>query len=223
MTPQKRKRFKRKKPSEQLVKSHLAGIKRELLEGEKRPAFLEFLSKTDARRGLYALYDKRGKLYYAGKAIDLKRRIGQHLKDRHAESWDQMTLFFLSESANVGELEGLLIATVKPPGNKVKPKIGIDIRKSLEKFLKEDAVAQIRQVIYPNMLVKEDKLSGHLTPKKLKSLERKKLAKALDVSYARVSQLWNEDNKSLKVLRRYIKSAGKRDAVLLAFEKNKIA
>jgi hypothetical protein len=223
MTPQRRNKFKRKKLSEQLVRSHLAGIKRELLEGEKRPAFLEFLAKTDARRGLYALYDKRGKLYYAGKAIDLKRRIDQHLKDRHAESWDQMTLFFLSESANVSELEGLLIATVKPPGNKVKPKIGTDIRRSLEKFLKEDAVAQIRQVIYPDMLVKEDKLSGRLTPKKLKSLERKKLAKALDVSYGRVSQLWNEDKKSLKVLLRYIKSTGKRDAVLLAFEKNKIA
>ena len=73
------------------------------------------------------------------------------------------------------------------------------------------------------MPVKEDKLSGRLTPKKLKSLERKKLAKALDVSYGRVSQLWNEDKKSLKVLLRYIKSTGKRDAVLLAFEKNKIA
>ena len=81
MTPQRRNKFKRKKSSEQLVRSHLAGIKRELLEGEKRPAFLEFLAKTDARRGLYALYDKRGKLYYAGKAIDLKRRIDQHLEE----------------------------------------------------------------------------------------------------------------------------------------------
>jgi len=79
---------------EPLVRSHLSGIKRALLEGEKRLVFLEFLKQTNDRRGLYTLYDGTGRLYYAGKASDLPRRLDQHLKDRHAESWDEMTLFF---------------------------------------------------------------------------------------------------------------------------------
>lgn len=214
-------RKKKQKALVSFVRSHLAGIKRELLEGEKRPIFLEFLSRTDERRGIYALYDRKGKLYYVGKAIELKRRLNQHLLDRHSDSWDQMTLFFLSDSANVSELEGLLIATAMPPGNRVKPRIGTDIRKTLQTFLRKDALNQIDQVIFPDKIVKGDKLTGRLTPKKLRSLERKKLASALGISYTRVSQLWNRD-KSLKTLIRYIKSTGKRDAVLLAFEKKRI-
>jgi excinuclease UvrABC nuclease subunit len=70
------------------------------------------------RGGIYALYDKKGRLYYAGKASDLPRRLNQHLKDRHRDSWDRMTLFLVGDSANVAALEGLLIATAKPPGNK---------------------------------------------------------------------------------------------------------
>ena len=77
---------------EPLVLSHLNGIKRALLEGEKRPAFLEFLKQTDDRRGIYTLYGRDGRLHYAGKASDLPRRLDQHLNDRLAERWDEMTL-----------------------------------------------------------------------------------------------------------------------------------
>lgn len=212
----------KKRNAAQLVISHLTGIKRALLEGEKRAAFLEFLKQTDERRGLYALYDKKGRLYYTGKATDLRRRLDQHLKDRHADSWDQMTLFFLSSTANVSELEGLLIATAKPPGNSQRPRIGNDMKRQLKKFLKIDAMAQIDQVIYPGKKEKEDSLSGRITPKKLRNLGQSKLAIALGISYPRVNQLWNEEPKSLKTLRMYIKSAGRRDAVLLSFEKNRI-
>jgi len=113
---------------ERLVLSHLSGIKRALLEGEKRPVFLEFLRQTDDRRGLYTLYDHTGRLHYAGKASDLCRRLDQHLSDRHAESWDEMTLFFLSDSADIAELEGLLVAAAHPPGNKQKPRVGSEAK-----------------------------------------------------------------------------------------------
>ena len=35
--------------------------------------------------GIYALY-KGDDLYYIGKAVDLKRRLSQHLKDRHQKN-----------------------------------------------------------------------------------------------------------------------------------------
>ena len=67
-----------------LISSHLSGIKRALLEGEKRATFLDFLNTAlPARQGIYLLYDKKGRLYYAGKASDLARRLNQHLRDRH--------------------------------------------------------------------------------------------------------------------------------------------
>ena len=179
-----------------IVTSHLNNIKRALIEGEYRLAFLEFLKKQDECRGLYALYDKRSRLHYVGKASDLPTRLNQHLKDKHAESWDYMSLFFLDKSVNVAELEGLVVATTKPKGNTQKPHIGKDLRRELRKFLKSDVNDQINQAIYPEKQKnKKDNLFGRITAKKLKNISQENLAKALGISQGRVSQLINADKK----------------------------
>lgn len=207
---------RKKKWPKSLITSHLVGIKRALLEGEKRPAFLEFLLRQHARaaRGLYALYDKKGRLYYTGKASDLQRRLNEHLKDKHGDSWDRMTLFVVSDSANVAELEGLVVATANPPGNKQKPKIGKDLRKSLRRHLRDDATVQIDQAIYPERLKTSDRLLKRITTNHLGKISQSKLATALGISQARVSQLSSQG----KVLS-YIREAGKRDAILLLLQK----
>ena len=212
---------------EPLVLGHLAGIKRALLEGEKRPAFLEYLRQTDDRRGIYTLYDRGGRLHYAGKASDLPRRLDQHLNDRHAESWDEMTLFFLSDSADIGELEGLLVAAAHPPGNKQKPRIGSDKRKDLTRFLRQDAIEQIDQAVYPRKIHRFkdsdlNTLSGRITPKRLKSIKQAKLATVLGITQGRVSQLVRADPENYTVLRKYIQEAGRRDSVLLLLQKENL-
>jgi predicted XRE-type DNA-binding protein len=159
------------------------------------------------------LYDEKGRLHYTGKATDLPRRLNQHLKDKHGDSWDRMTLFLVGDSANVSELEGLLVATARPPGNKQKPKIGHDLRKRLRTYLKKDAVLQIDQAIYPERQNKADVLSGRITQKKLRTVSQKELAKVLGTSQPRVSQLFKNGE-----IRKYILEAGKRDAVLILLE-----
>ena len=218
---------KRETSPEPLVLSHLSGIKRALLEGEKRPVFLEYLRQTDDRRGIYTLYDAAGHLHYAGKASDLPRRLDQHLNDRHAESWDEMTLFFLSDSADIGELEGLLVAAAHPPGNKQKPRIGSDRRTDLKRFLRQDAMEQIEQVVYPHKIRPPkdsdlDTLSGRITPKKLKSIKQAKLAAVLGITQGRVSQLVRAEPNNYTVLRKYIQEAGRRDSVLLLLQKENV-
>lgn len=206
---------KRRRKRDSIITSHLGGIKRALLEGDKRTVFLEFMNQLRyARRGIYALYDKKGRLYYAGKASDLPKRLNQHLKDRHSESWDKMTLFLVSESANVSELEGLVVATAKPMGNKQKPRIGKDLRRSLRAYLKEDAVIQIDGAVYPEREYKRDTLSRRITSNKLRSVSQAQLARVLGISQPRVSGLARAG-----LLRRYIREAGKRDAVLLLLER----
>lgn len=198
-----------------LIAGHLGGIKRALLEGEKRAAFLDFLNRNlPAKQGIYALYDRRGRLYYTGKASDLAKRLNQHLRDRHGESWDRMTLFHVVDSANVAELEGLVIATARPPGNKQKPRVGQDLRKRLNQYLKQDAIAQIRQAIYPERHHAPDALSKHITVKKLRALGQARLGKVLGLSQPRVSRMFRDGQ-----IKRYIREAGKRDAVLLLLAK----
>ncbi|MBC6415054.1 MAG: GIY-YIG nuclease family protein [Bdellovibrionales bacterium] len=43
-------------------------------------------------QGVYALYNNN-ELYYVGKASNLKRRVRQHLKDRHA-LWTSLFIIF---------------------------------------------------------------------------------------------------------------------------------
>jgi len=211
-----------KRNAEPLVLSHLLNIKRALLEGEKRPVFLEYLRQNQGLRGLYTLYDSTGRLYYAGKASDLPQRLNQHLNDRHSGRWDEMTLFFLGDSADIAELEGLIVAAARPPGNKQKPQIGSDRRKELRRFLKQDAMAQIDQVVYPHNERREDTLLGRITPKKLRSIKQTQLASVLGITQGRVSQLVNAEPNHYTVLRKYIQEAGRRDSVLLLLQKKRV-
>ena len=86
---------------------------------------------------------------------------------------------------------------------------------------------QIDLVVYPHKIrsSKEenpDTLSGRITPKKLKAISQTRLATALGVSQARVSQLVRAEPNNYAVLRRYIQEAGRRDSVLLLLQKAKV-
>ena len=208
---------KRKRKSRSLISAHLSGIKRALLEGEKRPAFLAFLdSSLPAKQGIYALYDKKGRLYYSGKASVLPKRLNQHLRDRHGESWELMTLFLVANTANVAQLEGLVVAAARPPGNKQRPKIGQDLRRSLQQYLRRDAQLQIDDAIYPERHSSSDPLARRITTKKLRAVSQERLARVLAISQPRVSQLFKTN-----AIRQFIREAGKRDAVLLLLQKAK--
>ena len=162
------------------------------------------------------MYDTKGRLYYTGKASDLPKRLDQHLKDRHGERWNRMTLFQVAKTTNVAHLEGLVIAAARPPGNKQKPKIGQDLRRSLRRYLRRDADVQIDDAVYPERASPADVLARRITTRKLHAVSQARLAQVLGISQPRVSQLFRTN-----AIRRYIREAGKRDPVLLLLQKAK--
>ena len=89
------------------------------------------------------------------------------------------------------------------------------MRKSLRRFLREDAILLINQQIYPELQRSMDTLSRHLTTRKLKSVSQAELARVLGVSRSRVYNLFRAGS-----IRRYIREAGKRDSVLLLIQKS---
>ena len=131
-----------------------------------------------------------------------------------------MSLFFLDKSANIAEVEGLLVAGAHPKGNTQRPKIGKDMRQSLRKFLKADAMDQIDSMVLPNKPLK-DKLSNRITPKQLKKINQKSIANALGITQGRVSQIINYDKRGFKTLLAYIREGGHRDTILKLISKLK--
>jgi len=73
-------------------------------------------------QGLYALY-RRNKLYYVGLASDLRRRINQHLKDRHGGKWTHFSLYIIRKTDHIKELESMLLCIAYPEGNAQRGKL----------------------------------------------------------------------------------------------------
>jgi hypothetical protein len=122
--------------------------------------------------------------------------------------------FLVAKAANVAQLEGLVVAAARPPGNKQKPKIGQDLRKSLKRYLRQDAIQQIDEAVYPDREPSKGALARRITTKKLRSVSQARLARTLGITQPRVSVLFKSH-----AIRRYIREAGKRDAVLLLLQK----
>ncbi len=91
--------------------------------------------------GIYALY-KSDDLYYIGKAVDLKRRLSQHLKDRHHKKWDKFSLFIVNNEKHIGDLESLLVTICEPKGNRQHPRgkavnLESDFKKRIDTYRQE--------------------------------------------------------------------------------------
>jgi hypothetical protein len=74
------------------------------------------------QQGLYALYRKE-KLYYVGLARNLKSRVNQHVRDKHAGKWTHFSLYIIRHPEHIKELESLLLRIAYPAGNTVKGKL----------------------------------------------------------------------------------------------------
>lgn len=98
--------------------------------------------------GIYALYDEN-KLYYVGRASALKRRVNQHLKDRHDSQWTHFSLFLIKRADYIGDIESLLIRIAEPIGNRAKPR-GRDSKlliKELRGMIKQKHKDELRELI----------------------------------------------------------------------------
>jgi len=100
-----------------LVCQHLENLSRQMLE--QHPELISDFVK--GRSGVYALY-RRQKLYYVGLAGSLLRRLKNHLKDHHGQTWDRFSVYLTVGPQYMREIEALLIRISDPPGNKVKGK-----------------------------------------------------------------------------------------------------
>jgi predicted GIY-YIG superfamily endonuclease len=127
----------------QLFCQHLEKVSRTAL-ARHRDVIRQYVRR---RNGLYALY-RRGRLYYVGLTRDLRRRLGQHLDDRHGGSWDQFSVYLTIGDGHLRELEAFVLRTIKPAGNKQKGKFvkSEDLRRRFRRDVKERQMAELNDI-----------------------------------------------------------------------------
>jgi hypothetical protein len=92
----------------------------------------------EGRSGVYALYNG-DKLYYVGKATELRRRLAHHLRDKHVSKWTHFSFYVVKDAQHIGQIESMLISIAQPKGNNVQPR-DIDSKtlyRELDNLLKE--------------------------------------------------------------------------------------
>ncbi len=100
------------------------------------------------RHGIYALY-RNGQLYYVGLAIDLRRRVRQHLRDRHSGRWDRFSVYLVRERAHLSELETLLNRIAAPTGNLRRGSLrrALDLRPDLGRLVRSQDRARLHALL----------------------------------------------------------------------------
>ena len=127
-----------------LVTEHMENVGAELLE-----AYQGLIrDHLKAKHGVYALY-KGNTLYYVGLASNMRRRLGQHLKDRHKGLWDRFSIYITKSDRHMRELEALLLRIVKPSGNRQIGKLtgSTNLKRQLRQQLRDHHRAVERQLV----------------------------------------------------------------------------
>jgi len=124
-----------KRESRSIVIGHLEKVSSKVFDSHHK----QITEIIEGNYGVYALY-RREKLYYVGKASNLKSRVKQHLKDRHAGKWTHFSAYLIRKTDHINEIEALLLRIADPKGDKVKGKLkgSLNLRPKLKVLLSED-------------------------------------------------------------------------------------
>ncbi len=131
---------KARRKSRGLVLGHLERISSSVFERYRSV----ITGLVGGKHGIYALY-RNNQLYYVGLASDLKNRVPNHLKDRHAGRWNYFSLYLARSEKHMKELESLTLRIADPKGNKVRGRLkgATDLRPAFKKKLRQEALREI--------------------------------------------------------------------------------
>ena len=91
------------------------------------------------KHGIYVLYNKKGDIYYIGKASAIKQRLKDH-RNNHEKSkkWTRFSVFLTKKLSYLDHLEDALISIVEPQGNGNKRRIIPSMNKRIKNAINKN-------------------------------------------------------------------------------------
>ncbi len=165
-----------KRKSKPIVEGYLEKVSAGLLQ-KFSTAVTEHIKD---KQGIYALY-RNNNLYYVGLATDLKRRLKQHLKDQHQGKWTHFSLYVISKSEHIKELESLLLRIAYPKGNSQKGKLKAseNIKPTLERYVKNKQNEELKSIFSKPSTKQRPRKAKVSNPKHSKKTPKRSLLKAV--------------------------------------------
>ena len=118
-----------------MLTKKLEGISKEIFENRRHKKI--FIRHIENKHGVYALYNEN-KLYYVGRAMNLAKRIKNHLKNQHSANWTRFSLYFTKEEKYDNSIEDVIISIAQPKGNRVRSiRNDTILKKTIDKEIEE--------------------------------------------------------------------------------------
>ena len=174
--------MKRRKNRLNILVKKIEGINKVIVNNKKYLEVRKYIDKKiKTEHGVYALYNKAGKLYYVGRASDIISRVRQHTKNRHSRQWSYFSIYFTKKKQDAHDVEAIILSvlpTVK--GNKQnRSKLGEDkdLKKQIKKIKRYIDYERIKNIKRnPTFLnIGETKKEDKEKPKGRKNKERPNL------------------------------------------------
>lgn len=142
-----------------LVCQHLESVSRDVL-GKYKDIIREYVGR---RHGVYALY-RGSRLHYVGLASNLRSRLANHLRDRHANTWDHFSIYLTLGDEHLKELESLVLRITSPKGNRQKGKFrhSEDLRRPFRRQIAEYQRLELDRVFGPTRRKHAAKLTNRV-------------------------------------------------------------
>ena len=120
------------------------------------------------QHGVYALY-KGTSLYYVGLATNLRGRIKQHLRDKHAGKWDKFSLYLVRKADHIKELETLIMRVANPTGNVTGGRLpkADNLKSELETNIKTEQIKQLKKLLGTRLTLNAAKKSQRKVKRQL--------------------------------------------------------
>jgi hypothetical protein len=108
----------------------------------------EITKLVKSQHGVYALY-KSDRLYYVGLAGNLRRRVKQHIRDKHAGRWNRFSLYLVRKVDHIKEIEALLLRIADPAGNQQGGRLrgATNLKKSLSRLVAQRQRIEREEII----------------------------------------------------------------------------